>query len=262
MTAAPTRPTRRASGGNAGEHPLRGRQAHASVGRPPHHAVGAAAVAAALGFDEEHVAQLGVRASGSANRRAGRHCRRRRSRGRARRAPTARRIPAARASAVSRAARSRSPPSRTCLDQRHDQTPPPRPATSRRRRARPAPGSRRSAGRRSTTSGGRRRAFRRSSARAGMPARSRQVDHAGQLELVGQGKGHDGEIAYRTVGFVSGQLLGGDAVPPGCRRGGRRARRPRRAARSTRDRWSETRATTCPRGRATGNRGRRRAPPA
>ena len=48
-------------GGDERRHLRRGDQAHAAVGRATHHAVGAAAVAAALGLDEEHVRELGVR---------------------------------------------------------------------------------------------------------------------------------------------------------------------------------------------------------
>ena len=43
------------------EHTLGRDDAHAAVGGAPHHAVGAAARAPALGLDEEHVGELGVR---------------------------------------------------------------------------------------------------------------------------------------------------------------------------------------------------------
>ncbi len=61
VTAAPTSPTRAACGGISASTRSGATGAHAAVGRPPHHAVGAAARAAALRLDEEHRAQLGVR---------------------------------------------------------------------------------------------------------------------------------------------------------------------------------------------------------
>ena len=73
-------------------HDLLGRdQPHAAVGRAAHHAVGAAAVAAALRLDQEHVGAARCSASGSASAPAGRRRARRRSRAAACRAATGRR---------------------------------------------------------------------------------------------------------------------------------------------------------------------------
>jgi len=47
--------------GNLGEDLVRLDLAHATVGRPAHHAVGAGSAAAARRLDEKHVRQLGVR---------------------------------------------------------------------------------------------------------------------------------------------------------------------------------------------------------
>ena len=107
VTAAPTRPTRRASSGISAITRAGLDQAHAAVGRAAHHAVGAAARAAALGLDQEHVATARCAACGSASRRAG--CvvgRRGDRRAGARRGATARRSRGARPGRASSAARS------------------------------------------------------------------------------------------------------------------------------------------------------------
>ena len=60
VVAAPTRPTFFASSGINDRMPVLLDDAHAVVRGTAHHAIRAAAVAAALGLDQEHVAELGV----------------------------------------------------------------------------------------------------------------------------------------------------------------------------------------------------------
>ena len=108
MTAAPTSPTRRAPSGIPAMIVGAVDDAHAAVGRAPHHAVRAAARAAARRLGHEHVGELGVRRRDHRARGQQRVVGLRRPAARARRASAAGSSPARPASARRAGARDRS----------------------------------------------------------------------------------------------------------------------------------------------------------